>query len=270
MQNKTKNMIITVGFALILIMVFVVNLIAKDKKISTTERRTLAQFPKITLTGLMNGEVIDKFEDYTVDQFVGRDFFRGIKALNSIYVFNQKDNNKLFEKDGAIYKMEYPLNRNNVQKSAKKIYDIYEKHLQNMNVYYAIIPDKTYYLTDDDHLKLDHNELKSIMRNQLKDMEYIDIWESLELDDYYKTDIHWKQENLQNVVSKLQEGMNLQNTSDIVYEKVDVGEFYGTYYGQLGISVNPDKMYILKNETIDNCITYNYETKEKRRSIYRA
>ena len=85
MQDKTKNMIITVGFAFILILVFVVNLIAEDKKISESERRTLAQFPKITLSGLTSGDVIDKFEDYTVDQFVGRDFFRGIKALNNIF-----------------------------------------------------------------------------------------------------------------------------------------------------------------------------------------
>lgn len=267
MQDKTKNMIITVGFAFILMLVFVVNLISEDKKISEAERRTLAQFPKITLAGLTSGDVIDKFDDYAVDQFVGRDFFRGIKALNNMYIFNQKDNNKLFEKDGAIYKMEYPLNKNNVQKSAKKIYDIYQKHMKDMNVYYAIIPDKIHYLTDNDHLKLDHNELKNIMQNQLRNMKYIDIWNNLKLEDYYKTDIHWRQENLQNVVSKLQQGMNLQNTSSTTYEKIDAGDFYGTYYGQLGVSAEPDKIYILRNDVIDNAITYNYET-SKNGKIY--
>ena len=49
----------------------------------------------------------------------------------------------------------------------------------------------------------------------------IDIWNSLKLEDYYKTDIHWRQENLQKVVGKLQQGMNLQNTSSVNYEKIE-------------------------------------------------
>ena len=89
MQDKTKNMIITVGFAFILILVFVVNLIAEDKKISESERRTIAQFPKITLSGLTSGDVIDKFENYTVDQFVGRDFFKSRKELRYIVLCNK-------------------------------------------------------------------------------------------------------------------------------------------------------------------------------------
>ena len=36
-------------------------------------------------------------------------------------VLGQKDNNKLFEKDEAIYKMEYPLSENNVKKSLNNI-----------------------------------------------------------------------------------------------------------------------------------------------------
>ena len=52
--------------------------------------------------------------------------------------------------------MEYPLSEKNVQKSVNKIDEVYEKYLQNMNVYYAIIPDKNYYLENDDHLKIDY------------------------------------------------------------------------------------------------------------------
>ena len=55
--------------------------------------------------------------------------------------------------------------------------------------------------------------------------------------------------------------MNL-NSNKLEYEVKDVGKFYGTYYGQFGINVQPDDMYILINKEIENCITYNYETKE--------
>lgn len=261
MQEKTKNIIVTIGFLAILLVVFFTNIMVKDKEISTTERRKLSQFPEINISKIFSGDFAKDFDKYSVDQFIARDSFRSIKAFNSMYVFRQKDNNKLFEKDGAIYKIEYPLNTNNVQKSANKINEIYTKYLQNMNVYYSIIPDKNYYLENDDHLKIDYKELFSIMSNSLKDLKYIDISNSLKLEDYYKTDLHWRQEKLSNVVSTIRNNMNL-SSSELEYEIKGVGEFYGTYYGQLGINVQPDDMYILTNETIENCITYNYETKE--------
>lgn len=259
MQDKTKNVIVTIGFVLILMLTFFINVLAEDKEISVTERRKLAKFPEISISKLLKGETTSKFENYAVDQFVGRDDFRTIKAFYSTNIYKQKDNNNLFEKDGAIYKMEYPLSQTNIKKSATKIKDVYNTYLKDMNVYYAIIPDKNYYLENDDHLKFDYNQLKSIMENQLTKFKYIDIWNSLELKDYYKTDIHWKQENLEEVVNTLQTNMNLNKTKND-YIVCDLGNFYGTYYGQIPGNFEPDKMYILINDTINNCTTYNYET----------
>lgn len=261
MKNETKNKIVTIGFATILIAVFIINIIIKDKTISTAERRKLAQFPKITAQKVLNGEVSKKFEDYAIDQFVARDYLRGIKSFYNTYVFGQKDNNNLFEKDGAIYKMEI-LNTNNVMKTAEKIKYVQERYLRNNNVYYAIIPDKNYYLENDDHLKIDYQNLKQIMKSKLQNMQYIDIWNSLTLEDYYNTDIHWRQEKLQDTVSTIQKYMNLEQTST-KYDKIELGDFYGAYYAQLAANVPADKMYIVTNKILENCTTYNYETNKK-------
>lgn len=262
MQDKIKNIIVTIGFIVIIIGMFLINIIAKDKEISATERRRLAQLPEITITKLLNGDVTGKWEEYVADQFIQRDLFRTIKSIWSMNVFGQKDNNNLFVKDDSIYSMEYPLNEKNVEKSIGKINEVYQKYLQNMNVYYAIVPEKNYYLANDDHLKMDYNRLKEIAQNTLKEMQYIDIWGELKLEDYYKTDLHWKQENLQSVVSKIQQDMDLESTSQKTYESKEIGDFYGTYYGQLGLDLPPDKLYVLTNETIEKCTTFNYETKK--------
>ena len=262
MQNRTKNKIITIGFVTILAIIFLLNLVIKDKSVSTSERRKLAQFPEITISKILNRDAIEKWEKYVEDQFVKREFFRGIKSFWSMNIFVQKDNNQLFEVDGAIYKMEYPLKENNVQKSAKKIDEVYKKYLQGLNVYYSIIPDKNYYLKDDDHLKIDYNRVHQIVQEELKDVKYIDIRKGLNLEDYYKTDLHWKQENLQKVVDILQENMKIDR-KETKYNIINKGEFYGAYYGQLGINVEPDNLYIMTNETIEKCITYNFETNKK-------
>ena len=261
MENKIKNIIITVGFVIIIFATFIMNLIIKDKTISESERRALQIFPKITLDTIKSGDAMDKFEKYTTDQFALRDTFRTIKSLFNINVYNQKDNNKLFEKDNAIYKMDYPLSETNLNKSLDKIANVYNKYLKdkNMNIYYSIIPDKNYYLENDDHLRIDYNKFKDTANHKLSNLTYIDIWNDLDLEDYYRTDLHWKQESLSKVVRTLEQNMNLNSTQSIVYNIRSLGDFYGTYYGQLATSVKPDTLYTLTSDTILNATVYNYE-----------
>lgn len=261
--NKIKDAIITIVFLTTLFSVFIINIIVKDKTISDSERRKLVSFPKITKSNIMDGELSEKFEKYFSDQFVGRDFFRSLKTVWSLNIFNQKDNNELFVKDNSLYKMEYKLKEKNVEKSAEKIQEIYNKYLTNMNVYYAIIPEKNYYLKKDDHLKMDYEKIKEIMNKNLRDINYIDIWSSLNLQDYYRTDLHWKQENLYDVVNCLKKDMGLKNTDFSQYNIQDKGNFYGVYYGQLGVNIEPDKLYILTNNELESCVTYNFETNQK-------
>ena len=264
MENKIKNIIITVGFVIIIFVAFIMNLVIKDKTISESERRPLQAFPKITLETIKSGDAMDKFEKYTTDQFALRDTFRTIKSLFNINVYNQKDNNKLFAKDNAIYKMDYPLSETNLNKSLDKITNVYNKYLKdkNMNIYYAIIPDKNYYLENDDHLKIDYNKIKDTANSKLSSLKYIDISNDLTLEDYYRTDLHWKQENLSKVVNTLEQNMKLNSTQGIVYNIRSLGDFYGTYYGQLATSVKPDTLYTLTSDTILNATVYNYETQK--------
>lgn len=257
-----KNKIITISFIVILFGIFGANLIIKDTDISILERRKLAKFPEINSEDLLNGKWTKDFEDYTQDQFVGRDFFKNIKSFWSINVFWQKDNNKMFEKEGALYKMEYPLSESNVRKNAEKIKMVYDKYLSGRKVYFSIIPEKNYYLNDE-HLLMDYSKIEKIMKDNLESFEYINIFDELKLEDYYKTDLHWKQENLLNVAGKISTSMGLDDVSNVNYEKENVGKFYGTYYGQIASKVKPDDMFILTNDTLKKSTTYNFETQKE-------
>ena len=254
MKDRVKDVVVTLSFIAILVIVFLINVVTKDKEISNSERRKLASFPEITLDSIKSGDLSGDLEKYFSDQFVGREELRSFKTFWSLNVFNQKDNNELFVKDGSIYKMDYELKDKNIEESSKKIKYVYDTYLKDMNVYYSIIPDKNYYLENDDHLKMDYEKLKQIIGENLQGLEYIDIWDDLSLDNYYKTDLHWKQENLNQVVKTLREEMNLEDVEDN-YTIQDLGDFYGTYYGQLGISVAPDKLNVLVNSELMKCAT---------------
>ena len=244
MQENRKNILISIGFVVILIVVFIINILSKDKIISTSERRKLVQFPEITTKKVFDGTVSKDFEEYAMDQFVGRDLLRSIKSLFNFEIYRQKDNNKLFIENDSIYKIEYPLKEELIEKTAKRIEQIKEKYLKNMNVYYAIVPDKNYFL-EDDSLKMDYEKLQNIMKTNLNNMVYINLFSELSSEDYYRTDIHWKQENIRKAVRKIEKEMNLKDTSKIKYEEKELGEF----------------------DTIENCTTYNFETSKTRKSI---
>lgn len=81
MQENRKNILISIGFVVILIVVFIINILSKDKIISTSERRKLVQFPEITTKKVFDGTVSKDFEEYAMDQFVGSRFIKKYKII---------------------------------------------------------------------------------------------------------------------------------------------------------------------------------------------
>ena len=86
------------------------------------------------------------------------------------------------------------------------------------------------------------------------------IFDLLQLEDYYKTDSHWKQENLIKIAQKFGQEMKLNLNNN--YEEKIVTEFKGVYSGQLPINEEKDEIKILTNNVLENCIVYNYEKNE--------
>ena len=92
-----KNKILSILFVLFLVMFFVLNIFINDEEISKTERRNLKQFPKITISNILNGKFMEDFDEYTTDQFILRDTFRNIKANVNYNILRKIDNNWIIE-----------------------------------------------------------------------------------------------------------------------------------------------------------------------------
>ena len=54
MNDKIKNIIVSILFLGLIIGLMFINIFTKDNEISISERRKLEQFPKLTLTTLLN------------------------------------------------------------------------------------------------------------------------------------------------------------------------------------------------------------------------
>lgn len=196
-----------------------------------------------------------------MDNFYQRETFRKLKTSVELDIFKKQDVNKIYKYNDFLVEQIYPLDEKSITNLTNKINYIKDNYLNETNkIYYSIIPDKNYY-TDNSHLKPDYDKMKQIMKNNLKDLQYIDIFQNLKLDSYYYTDSHWKQEKLQSVAKTIADNMNFSITQN--YNEQKVATFKGVYAGQLPINTKEDEMKILVNDAITDANVYNYETKEQ-------
>lgn len=196
-----------------------------------------------------------------MDNFYQRETFRKLKTSVELDIFKKQDVNKIYKYSDFLAEQIYPLDEKSITNLTNKINYIKDNYLNETNkIYYSIIPDKNYY-TDNSHLKPDYDKMKQIMKNNLKDLQYIDIFQNLKLDSYYYTDSHWKQEKLQSVAKTIADNMNFSITQN--YNEQKVATFKGVYAGQLPINTKEDEIKILVNDVIADANVYNYEAKEQ-------
>ncbi len=263
MENKVKNILVSVLFCLFIVGGAVFCLLKPADDYSLSERRELKKFPKITWASVVDTSWMSSFEDYTLDQFPLRDTFRQLKAFTHYYAFAQKDNNDIYLVGDQVSKLEAPLKENEVLHAAGRFEAMYDKFFADTDakLYYSIIPDKNYFLAaQNGYPALDYDRMLALMDENLTHFTYIDIFDQLTIDNYYNTDTHWKQETLGDVVETLGEGMGILPYLDDSYTANTHTPFYGVYAGQASLPVAPDTLTYLTNELFDGCTVTNFET----------
>ena len=266
MSNKIKNIVVTALF--IAFMVSFVGMCTyryfNPVDTSEAERRPLAQFPvDITWENIVNKKVIDQLEDYMVDQFPLREFFRGLKAKFALHVLGLNENNGLAVEDGYIAKIEGDFNPELLEYSIGRLAYIYNKYLANNggDKFVSIVPDKNYFFEESyGYIGPDYDVLAQLVQEKLPGMTYVDIFHALELEDYYRTDTHWSQDQLDEVVHVLAEAMGISDRLSGQYETGKLEGFKGVYYGQSALNPKPDTLVYLTNKILEECTVYDYET----------
>lgn len=258
MKNEVKEKVVTITFLVFVFGLFLINILKAPTEISTSERRKLAQFPEVTLEKIGNTKFMSEFASYAVDQFVWRDEFRSIKASFLFDVLKQKDNNGIYIVDGHASKMLAEIKEKELTQTVKNLNKLYSTMLSKSNVYYSIIPDKNYFLAEENgYPHMDYDKFIQIVKSNInKNMEYIDIVGNLSEADYYTTDIHWGQEHLSEVVNTILSAMNEGYDKNTVnnYDIKELYPFYGTYYGQSALPLQADTLKYLTNEEMEKVV----------------
>lgn len=233
-------------------------------EISASERRKLAQFPDISLNSLLSGTFTGQFETYTQDQFPLRDGFRQLKSRFHLQLLGQLDNNDIYISGGYAAKIEYPLNDASLAHATERLNQIYSKYLadSDCDIFLSIVPDKGYFLAKNGGWPtLDYAQLVTKVTGSATWADYVNLFGALSLEDYYKTDTHWRQEKLLGAAAVLWEALDIAPLTLRDFEEKAIGvPFYGVYRGQAALPMEAETIITLRNPLLDNCRVFNYET----------
>jgi len=96
--------------------------------------------------------------------------------------------------------------------------------------------------------------------------QHIDLRDALTLTDYYRTDTHWRQENLFSAARTICDALGVSAPEQIRATVLD-RPFYGVYCGQAALPMEPDTLAVLDLDYLEDCTVYDHET-GKNGSVY--
>lgn len=261
MSDHIKNKVVVVIMGILFFGLSITCLLKPAQDISMSERRPLQQFPSVSVDSLLSASFMNQFDEYAVDQFPMRDKFRSLYAWSTMDILHKKDNQGNYVAEGHASKIEYPMNQNSLDHVEEVFDKIYERYLKGNDhaIYFSIIPDKNYFLAEKNGiLSMDYSLFYDEMIKKMDQMTFIDIRNLLELDDYYRTDPHWRQEKIVDVAKLIVEKMGGSLSSTYTENKLDV-PFCGVYCGQSAMKLEEETLYYLTNDIMDECIVYDHE-----------
>ena len=266
MKHNAKYLTLTLTFVLLLSLGTVLCILRATDPVtySKVEKRPLAAFPSdVTPEEIRDGRAADRFDAFATDQFPFREFFRAVKARFTLYALGLKQNNGYAIENGSIAQIEREFNRENVDHSLSRLSYLYDRYLTDTDsqVYLALIPDKNYFFERDyGYPAPDYDTLKSRLRETLPDATYIELFDTLSLADYYKTDWHWDQSRLDGVLARLGQAMQFADRLPTSYTQNTLSPFRGGYHDQSALYPPPETLTYRTNDVIDGLTLYDYAT----------
>jgi len=255
-MEKARNIMTLVVFIAIIFGLCVAFFVTPETVRSQAERRLLARAPELNAATVLSGAYMYALDEYMQDQFPLREVFRRVNAVTR-YTLGRRDNNGYYFVEGHLSRLEFPLNTEAVHRNAMHLDAMAQRMFDGLNVFYAIIPDKNYFLAARNGFpSLDYTELKRIVHHRMQGHTYIDLFDVLSLDDFYRTDIHWRQENLLPVAEQLARYMGVELPAREDFVAHTLFPFRGSFHGHAALPVRPDELVFITNDYTENAIVH--------------
>ena len=156
-----------------------------------------------------------------------------------------------------------PWSEKSLDFAAKRLGHLLETYFtgEGYRRYLAVVPDKAQFTEPPEgYAPAGARETADYLAQRLP-VEEIGIAPLLSLEDYYRTDPHWRQERLRPVARALADamGVSLPDTAEESLHTL-AGEFHGSYWGKTAEPLAADVLSYITSPLLDGCVVYDYET----------
>ena len=262
-------------FLMMLGIICLFNLVSGDKEYSEKENRMLQQRPQFTLAGIESGRLMEQYESYLSDQFVGRNFWVSLKTRIDLLA-GKRESNGVFK--GKNHYLLEDIASPDQEQMAQNIEAIesFENKYQDIPMYMMLVPNASniesgklpgFAVTED------QNQIFRNIQKELGDyINWVDVTKTLKKhkseDIYYHTDHHWTTLGAFYAFQELASSMKLDTSKVSEWKSYAVtSEFNGTLSATSGYETGYEEpIYIYAPENIEDApeVVVNYVNEKKK------
>ncbi len=243
---KKQNLVLTVGFCLLLAGMQAAFWLLPKQSFSENEKRVLQEVPSFSLSSLWSGRWFQSMDSYFSDHFAGRDFWVGMHAYaNQLEGLNAAG--EIYRgKDGWL--LHRPVEAGDIwEQNLQTLSDFAEQH---HNLTMLCIPTTGAVMTDKLpalHDRYPDQDLLAALQQSCDGMQWVDLLpmlaENKDAGVYYRTDHHWTSYGAYLGYCALARAWGLDAAAQTDYQIQTHDGFYGTAYSESGLwATAPDSI----------------------------
>lgn len=247
----------------------VLNLLAPDREYSSAEKRSLAAFPELRLSRVLDGSFMEQFDAYETDQFVGRDMWMVLKTGVERLTGKNESQGVYLCDDGYLMERFDEPDAALMEKTAQAVLDFHSR-FEGADTYFLLVPNSIsveaellpdYALTADQNAYIDrfYEALGEHVRTLDVRALFQEKKEEVQL--YYRTDHHWTTDAAYEAFLSVADEMGL--VTDSYQSGIVTNTFNGSLTSESGFfaaALDSIRVY-LPEKPVDYVVTYVEEQK---------
>ncbi len=274
-QNKRIFKCVLIFFAAVIVLADVCLIMMHDKTFSENENRTLAQFPKFSVTSLTSGKFMTDAESFVDDQFFLRDNWISLKFLSDKYSGHENFNGVWLACGNYLF--ENPTTPSSLFKDNVKAIEKFAEKNTSYNIYMTLVPNaisildfmRPFYFPIHDQLT-DISYAQKVLEKSISFVNISDVLKTHKYENiYYKSDHHWTSLGAKYAFDSLAKVMGLENVINDYDVLRATDEFSGTMAatsGNFKVKDNID-LYVPKTKDFEYVVEYT-DSHQKSATIY--
>lgn len=244
------------------------------KDFSENEKRTLAKFPTVSLSSILDGSFESGFESWLSDHVPGRDALVGLHSYYELLSGRNGLNGVILGKDGQLFAAPEKMDAAGLTNKCSRISALAETTGLPTSV--MLIPTSGYMHENDLpmlHAGYHDAEVASTVRTSLGDSVPF-IWpespfrQMSDVELYYNTDHHLTSRGSYEAYSLYAQSLGLTPVDHSDFDVESVSDFYGSMYSKAGLwNLEPDSVEIWRSKNLGN-VTVSFDDRDSADSMF--